>query len=215
MKRYNVIIADDHKMFLDGLTSILASEGDLNILLTAKDGNQVIKFLEVNPKETIDLVITDISMPDLNGIELNSLVKKHNSRIKTLVVSMHNDPIMTEELITNNVDGYVPKNAEKLELIKAIRTLLKGDKYFSTQIKEAYLQNKFTQQKEQEVKLTKREIEVITLIAEEYTTQEIADQLFLSKHTVESYRKNLMAKLNVRNLAGLTKYALRKKYIKA
>ena len=210
---YNLIIADDHKMFLDGLISILESENDLNIVLTAKSGVNVIKYIDINKDDKIDLVITDISMPDLDGIALNKMIKDKNLQIKTLVVSMHNESEKIDELIENNVDGYVPKNAEKAELLTAIHTILKGEKYFSKQIKDIYLENKFAKQKEQEIKLTKREIEVITLIAEEYTTQEIADQLFLSKHTVESYRKNLIAKLNVRNLAGLTKYALKMKYI--
>ena len=210
---YNLIIADDHKMFLDGLISILESENDLNIVLTAKSGVNVIKYIDINKDDKIDLVITDISMPDLDGIALNKMIKDKNPQIKTLVVSMHNESEKIDELIENNVDGYVPKNAEKAELLTAIHTILKGEKYFSKQIKDIYLENKFAKQKEQEIKLTKREIEVITLIAEEYTTQEIADQLFLSKHTVESYRKNLIAKLNVRNLAGLTKYALKMKYI--
>ncbi|MDY8138526.1 response regulator transcription factor [Aquimarina sp. 2201CG5-10] len=213
--KYNLIIVDDHKMFLDGLLSILNEEKDYNIVLTAKDGKHIAKYLEINPDEKIDLIITDISMPELDGISLNKIVKDRKTSIKTLVVSMHNDADMIDNLIEHNVDGYVPKNAEKEELLKAIQTILKGEKYFSKEIKDIYLENKFSKKKQEEIKLTQREVDVITLIAQEYTTQEIADQLFLSKHTIESYRKNLIAKLNVRNLAGLTKYALKMKYIKA
>ena len=211
--KYNLIIVDDHKMFLDGLLSILNSENEYNILLTSKDGEQIAKYLDINKDEKVDLVITDISMPKLDGISLNKIIKEQNRSIKTLVVSMHSDAEMIDKLIENNVDGYVPKNAEKEELLKAIRTILKGEKYFSKEIKDIYLENKLSNKREEEIKLTKREIDVITLIAQEYTTQEIADELFLSKHTVESYRKNLMTKLNVRNIAGLTKYALKMKYI--
>ncbi len=211
---YNLIIVDDHKMFLDGLLSILNSQKDYNILFTAKDGKHIVKYLEINPKEKIDLIITDISMPELDGIALNKIIKERKNSIKTLVVSMLNDPETIDTLIEYDVDGYVPKNAKKEELLKAIKTILKGDKYFSTEIKDIYLKNKFAKKKQEEVKLTQREIDVITLIAQEFTTQEIADQLFLSKHTIESYRKNLIAKLNVRNLAGLTKYALKMQYIK-
>lgn len=211
--KYNLIIVDDHKMFLDGLLSILQSKKDYNILLTAKNGKHITKYLEINPDEKIDLIITDITMPEMDGITLNKLVKENNSSIKTLVVSMHNDPEMIDNLIAHDVDGYVPKNAEKEELLKAIETILAGDKYFSKEIKSIYMENKFSKKKEEELKLTKREIEVITLIAQEFTTQEIADKLFLSKHTIESYRKNLIAKLNVRNLAGLTKYAIKMNYI--
>ncbi len=211
--KHNLIIADDHKMFLDGLLSILSSERNYNIVYTAKHGGHVQKYITVNSEEKVDLVITDVTMPEVDGIALNKWLKSNAKDIKTLVVSMHNIPEIIDQLIESDVDGYVPKNAEKEEFLKAIETILGGEKYFSKEITDIYLKNKFTKKKEAEVKLTKREIEVITLIAEEFTTQEIADKLFLSKHTIESYRKNLITKLNVRNLAGLTKYAIKKGYL--
>ncbi|MDO5979113.1 response regulator transcription factor [Flavivirga spongiicola] len=211
--KYNLIIADDHKMFLDGLLSIFESEEAYNILLTAKNGAQVVKYVDINSKEQIDLVITDITMPEMDGIALTKILKEKNSGLKILAVSMHTNPDMIDTLIESDVDGYVPKNAEKNELLKAIETILKGDKYFSREITEIYMKNKFSKKKKESIKLTQREIDVITLIAKEFTTQEIADRLFLSKHTIESYRKNLIAKLGVRNLAGLTKYAIKMKYL--
>ena len=213
--KYNIVIADDHSMFLDGLLSILKEEKDYNIIYTAKNGGLIQKYLSINAEEKVDLVITDISMPEVDGIALNSWLKTNITNIKTLIVSMHTVPSIIDQLMYSDIDGYVPKNAEKEELLKAIKNILNGEKYFSKEITEIYLKNKFSKKRESEIKLTKREIEVITLIAEEYTTQEIADQLFLSKHTIESYRKNLISKLNVRNLAGLTKHALKKGYIKS
>ncbi len=209
MMKYNIIIADDHKMFLDGVLSILSSKKEYHILLTANSGKNVIKYVTINPTKKIDLIITDISMPEVDGITLNNSVKQINSTIKVLVVSMHMDTAMIDTLIKNDVDGYVPKNAEKEELLAAIETILKGEKYFSAIIKEAYMKSVFTKEKETLQVLTQREKDVLKLIALEHTTQEIADQLFLSKHTIESYRKNLISKLNVRNLAGLTKYAIK------
>ncbi len=211
--KYNLIVADDHKMFLDGLLSIFESQEAYNILLTAKNGAQVAKYIDINSNERIDLVITDITMPEMDGMSLTKTLKEKNSALKILAVSMHTNPDMIDTLIESNIDGYVPKNAEKKELLKAIETILKGDKYFSQEITAIYMENKFSKKKEENVKLTEREIDVITLIAKEFTTQEIADQLFLSKHTIESYRKNLIAKLGVRNLAGLTKYAIKMKYL--
>jgi len=207
--KYNLIIADDHKMFLDGVLSILASQEDYHILMTANSGKNVVKYVSINPTAQIDLIITDLSMPEVDGITLNKLVKETNPNIKVLVVSMHMDTAMIDTLIKNDVDGYIPKNAEKDELLKAIATVLKGEKYFSESIKEAYMKSVFTKEKDTLTALTEREKEVLKLIALENTTQEIADQLFLSKHTIESYRKNLISKLNVRNLAGLTKYAIK------
>lgn len=210
MKKYRLIIADDHKMFLDGLLSILAAKSDYEIVLTANSGKNVAKYLDINNKtEPIDLVITDVNMPELNGIELNKHIKKNHQKVKTLVVSMLHDSATIQTLTKDNVDGYVPKNAEKNELLIAIETILKGEKYFSQSIKDVYLKGMFSNEQNLIDSLSKREKEVLKLIAEEHTTQEIADKLFLSKHTIESYRKNLISKLEVRNLAGLTKYAIK------
>ncbi|MBQ4913672.1 response regulator transcription factor [Maribacter sp. MMG018] len=209
MRKYKIIIADDHKMFLDGLMSILAHKETYEIILTANNGKNVAKYLDINKDEDIDLVITDINMPEFNGIELNSHIKKNHPSIKTLVVSMLHDTKSVQTLTKDNVDGYIPKNAEKDELLLAIETILKGDKYFSQSIKDVYLKGMFSNETNIEDSLSKREKEVLKLIAQEFTTQEIADQLFLSKHTIESYRKNLISKLEVRNLAGLTKYAIK------
>ncbi|WP_158975715.1 response regulator transcription factor [Cellulophaga sp. L1A9] len=206
---YNLIIADDHKMFIDGLISILNEAPEFSVILTAKNGAQVEKYLSINGAENIHLLITDLTMPEMGGIELNKIVKSKYPALKTLVVSMHIDGMMIDKLIKNNVDGYVPKNAEKEELLTAIRSIIKGDKYFSPEIKKAYTDAMFENKKMEEISLTDREKEVLKLIAEENTTQEIADKLFLSKHTIESYRKNLISKLNVKNLAGLTKHALK------
>jgi len=210
MKTYNLIIADDHKMFLDGLLSILAVKEEYQITLTANSGKNVAKYLDINnDREPIDLVITDVNMPELNGIALNKHIKTNHKNVKTLVVSMRHDTQTVQTLTKDNVDGYVPKNAEKEELLRAIESVLKGEKYFSQSIKDVYLKGMFSNEQSLMDSLSKREKEVLKLIAQEFTTQEIADTLFLSKHTIESYRKNLISKLEVRNLAGLTKYALK------
>ncbi|WP_273567845.1 response regulator [Maribacter halichondriae] len=207
--KYNLIIADDHQMFIDGLMSILKDAPEFDVTTTFKNGAQVVKYLDINGVDDLHLLVTDLTMPEIDGIELNSIIKDNYPTLKTLVVSMHIDGGMIDTLIRNNVDGYVPKNAEKEELLEAIRTIVKGEKYFSTEIKRAYTDAMFENKKQAEISLTDREKEVLKLIAEENTTQEIADTLFLSKHTIESYRKNLISKLQVKNLAGLTKHAIK------
>jgi len=207
---FSIIIADDHAMFLDGLTSILAEEASINIILTAKTGTQVIKYLRINTDEKIDLVITDINMPEMDGVELNAAIKSEFPQIKTLVVSMLEDAKKIKTLTEANVNGYISKNAEKTELLKAVKSILEGENYFSPRIKQVVMEAMFSAKSNPEISLSKRETEVLKLIAQEFTTQEIADQLFLSKHTIESYRKNLISKLGVRNLAGLTRYAVEK-----
>lgn len=206
---YNIILVDDHKMFLDGLLNIFNNEEGYNILLTANSGKNVIKYIETNPDQRVDIIVSDISMPDIDGIALNDHIKKERPGIKTLIVSMHTDTGMIDTLIKSDVDGYLSKNATQSELLLAVRTILNGEKYFSQSVKQAYMENVFNKGKDTMVMLTKREKDVLKLIAEEYTTQEIADKLFLSKHTIESYRKNLISKLNVKNLAGLTRYAIK------
>ncbi|GAA4278305.1 response regulator [Aquimarina mytili] len=206
---YNIIIVDDHSMFLDGLLSIFDDLPEYNVLFTAKDGENVIKYLQINSSEQVDLIITDLSMPNMDGITLNQLVKESYPTIKTLIVSMHKDPGMIENLIKNNVDGYVPKNSQKSELLKAIGDILGGKTYFSESIKKSYTSFLFDKNRDSISPLTPREKEVLKLIAQEYTTQEIAEELNLSKHTIEGYRKTLLGKLNVKNLAGLTRYAIK------
>ncbi len=214
MKMYNLIVADDHKMFLDGLISILKEEKNYNILFTAKSGENIIKYLEINTDKEVDMVITDISMPNMDGITLSKVIKEKFPSVKVLVLSMHNDAERIQKVIENNADGYILKNAEKKELLKAVKSIFNGEKFFSESVRYTYMNKVISNKKEEKIKLTEREIEVIKLIAQEHTTQEIAEKLFLSKHTIESYRKNLIAKLSVRNLAGLTKYAIKKGYIK-
>lgn len=209
-KSFSIIIADDHSMFLDGLTSILAEQETIKISLTAKTGTQVLKYLRINTHENIDLVITDINMPEMDGVALNAAIKSEFPKIKTLVVSMLEDAKKIKILTEANVNGYISKNAEKAELLKAITTILEGQNYFSPRIKQVLMEAMFSEKSKPEISLSKRETEVLKLIAQEFTTQEIADQLFLSKHTIESYRKNLISKLGVRNLAGLTRYAVEK-----
>ncbi|MAN29529.1 MULTISPECIES: response regulator transcription factor [Mesonia] len=210
---YNIIIADDHKMFVDGLRSILEHEDDLNIVHTTSNGEEVLKYLKINQNEQIDLLITDINMPGMDGIALNKNIKKEFFGIKTLVISMLEDGAKIKTLTENEVNGYLSKNAEQKELLKAIRQILAGENYFSTHIQSILVQAMTNSRKTSEVRLTQREKEVLQLIAKEHTTQEIADILFLSKHTIESYRKNLINKLEVRNLAGLTRYAIEHKMI--
>ena len=126
--KYKLIIADDHQMFIDGLMSILKEAPELEVETTFKNGTQVIKYLDINGVDDLHLLVTDLTMPEIDGIELNSIVKDNYPTLKTLVVSMHIDGSMIDTLIRNNVDGYVPKNAEKEELLEAIRTIVGGEK---------------------------------------------------------------------------------------
>ncbi|WP_405207062.1 response regulator [Aquimarina sp. LLG6339-5] len=206
---YKLVVADDHKMFLDGLLSIISHESDYEIVYTASNGLDLKKYLDINTTDQIDLAILDINMPKMDGVALNYYIKENHPTIKTLIVSMSSEPQKIYELTQAAVNGYIPKNAKKEELLKAIETILKGANYFSNSIKEAYTKSIFEQKQHNEINLSKREKQILQLIAKEYTTQEIADQLFLSKYTIEGYRTSLISKLNVKNVVGLAKHAIR------
>lgn len=205
--KIRLVIADDHSMFLEGLKMLIEKEDHIDIVGTAKDGLGVLDCLKSTP---VDVVITDLSMPNMDGMALNKNIKKKYPKTKTIVVSTLSDSDMIMQLIKNDVDGYMLKNADPKELFLAISTVFEGEKYFSPEVKDKFMTTMFSEKKKSQVPiLTKREKEIIRLITAEYTTSEIATQLHISDHTVNSHRKNLLSKLEVKNTAGLVKYALK------
>ncbi|NMM48733.1 response regulator transcription factor [Marinigracilibium pacificum] len=203
-----VLIVDDHHMFLEGLSALLSQEQNIEIKATLKNGKEVIEFLK---KDTIDLILMDISMPEMDGIELNKYIKTNHPDIKTMVLSTHSDPKIINKIILDGANGYLLKNADKSELLEAIDTLQKGENYFSDEVKQKYTESFFGRKPGNQDKnppLSRREIEILKLIVAQDTTQEIAEKLFISQHTVNSHRKNLLSKLGLKNTAGLVKYAL-------
>lgn len=209
MKSENIeiIIADDHHMFLEGLKSLLDKEEHISIVDTAKNGQTVLDFLK---SKGADVVITDLSMPEMDGMTLNRQIKKKYPALKTIVVSTHSESDKVMQLIKNDVDGYLLKNADPKELVEAITKVVKGEKYFSPEVKDKFMSHVFSEEKSDKTPtLTKREKEIMKLITAELTTAEIAESLHISEHTVNSHRKNLLSKLGVKNTAGLVKYAIK------
>jgi DNA-binding NarL/FixJ family response regulator len=205
-KKTKIFIVDDHFMFLEGLQSLLGGEQTFDIIGVGSNGKEAIDFLD---NHSADIVITDISMPGVDGFELVKEIQKRWPAISILVLSMHSEPAIISKLIQEHINGYLLKNAEKEELLKAIRLLAQGENYFSEDVKRIYMENSFNKKKDDyQPVLSRREIEVLKLIVEEYTAKEIAEVLCISQHTVESHRKNIFSKLNVKNVAGVVKYAL-------
>ncbi len=204
--KINLFLVDDHKMFLDGLESLLKDVETLTIVGKASNGKEALELID----ESVEIVLMDISMPEIDGIELNKLIKSRFSRINTIAISMHNDAKISEKLIKGGVNGYLLKNAEKEELLLAINTVIGGENYFTEEVKKTYQNSLFEREnkKDQIPELSKRELEVLKEIINELTTREIAEKLFISQHTVESHRKNMLSKLGARNTAGLVRYAL-------
>ena len=212
----NILIADDHKMFVDGIDSILAEAEDIQVVARCYDGESVFELLKTNK---IDLILLDVNLPKMNGIEVCKKLFPIQPDIKVLALSMFNEESFVTEILNNGAQGYILKNTGRIELMKAIRTVHSGTSYFSEAVTQTIMKSlvKNNQiedsQKASIPKVSRREKEVLGLIIKEFTTQEIADQLFISLKTVESHRSNLLAKLNARNTAGLVRIALENKLL--
>lgn len=188
-------LVDDHQMFLDGMVSVLSNQNGFSILFVENNARSALEKVKLNQP---DIIISDISMPDMNGVEFIKIIKENYKSIKILVLSMFEN-LQTFE----NMDGYLLKETDQEELLKAIKIIvLEEGKYFKGPRKEM---NTF---EFKHAILSPREKEIIQLIAEECTTDEIAEKLFISKGTIETHRKNIFFKLQVKNIAGLIKKAV-------
>jgi DNA-binding NarL/FixJ family response regulator len=209
-----IIIADDHQMFIDGIKSLLKDEPDIEVVGEALNGYQVLDVISSTPA---DVVLMDINMPKLDGLEATRLITQKYPGTSVVILTMHNSLVYIESLTQAGASGYILKDTGKQELLMAIRSAASGGKFFSQDVMVTLLEqsakNKSKDALPKEPQLSKREIEVLKLIVQEYTTQEIADKLFISNHTVETHRKNLLDKLNARNIAGLVKYAIQNQII--
>lgn len=207
-QRIEILIADDHQMFIDGIKSLLRKELHLDFVGEVHNGSEALVFLE---NRKVDLLITDISMPVMDGVTLTKEVKKWYPDVKVLVLSMHDDREIISEILLAEAEGYILKNTGKAELTKAIDYICEGSTHYSREVLQVMMQKvKRQQQTDEETKsLTERELEIVRLIVQEYSTAEIADQLFISPRTVDTHRKNIMAKTNSKTIVGLIKFAFR------
>lgn len=207
-QKYNVLIVDDHQIVLDGLKSILKSS-PFNIIGEAANGQQAFDFIK-NSNIQIDLVLTDISMPILSGTDLCILIKEKNPKIKVLILSMYDSAPMIREALAAEADGFVIKNTGKEDLLNGLQTIANDGHYYSKEIvpilmNQAEKINKQVLLKEQ---LSEREIEILTLILKEKTSEQIATILNISKKTVDNHRANILNKTGYTSTVGLVKYAI-------
>jgi two-component system nitrate/nitrite response regulator NarL len=214
MKNTKILIVDDHEVVRDGLRNILLSLENISIAGEAGNGEDAIKlYISVKP----DLVIMDISMPGMNGIEATRIIKEKDPEAKILILTMHDNQEYLNQIIRSGAKGFILKNTDKEELLEAVKTVASGENFFSKDISKLIIDNYIRSAKEQEksdgfkeVPLTKREIEILKLIASGYSNQEIANILYISYNTVDTHRKNIMHKLSIKNTAGLVRYAIEK-----
>ena len=204
-----IILADDHKIVREGLISLLNQQDDMKVLADAPEGFSIIKFAR---KFKPDVVITDISMPELNGIEATEVIHKEFPKMKIIALSMHSEKHVILRVLRAGANGYLLKDSAFLELVKAIRSVLKGEIYLSSKITDMVVNEYIKKISENESDLdllSVREKEVLQLISEGKSTKEIAALLFVSIKTIESHRKHLMEKLGLFTVADLTRFAIK------
>lgn len=204
---YSILIADDHQIFLDGLKALLKKEKHLQLTGEVCNGRVALDMIIKNQP---DLLITDINMPGLTGVELTREVKSRFPEVKVLVLSMFNDRDIVSDILMSEAEGYILKNAGKQELINAINRILDNSTYYCNEVTNIMLSRVRKQKmiEKNTATLTPREIEIIKLIMEEYSSEEIAGKLFISKRTVDTHRKNIIHKTNTRTLVGLIMFAI-------
>jgi len=213
-KTYDVVLVDDHLMFRLGMKKILETSEDINVVGEASDGHELLSLLnQVSPQ----MVILDISMPKISGIEVAREIKKTSPHIKVLILTMHNKIEYLQHALSVGAEGYVLKQDAGTELFVAINSLRSGEIYispsFSQQFRDEFIKGCCDEIPPGIDSLTIRQREVVTLIAEGKNSKEIASILFISTRTVEKHRSQIMGKLKLDSTADIVKYAFNKKYI--
>lgn len=210
--RIKLLVADDHRVLLDGLVNLLGQESNFEIVATAENGKQVLDRLnETEP----DICLLDISMPEMDGISVARWIRQHKPALKIIILTTHDEEEIIAEMVNTGISGYLLKSSTRHELVEGINRVMGGKMYFSEAVNTAIIQGfkhelEKKKQPEETVSLTNREKEIVQLLAREYTNDKIADALNISYRTVETHRKNIMQKTKARNLAGLIKFAYSK-----
>ena len=208
-----LLLVDDHKIIRDGLKALLSNEADIEIVGECCDGSEVLDFVRTNE---VDVIMMDINMPKMNGIEATKQVTDAFPEVKVIALTMHNEDSYISKVLKAGALGYVLKNTGRKELVTAIHKVLEDGNYFTDEVASimmAKYMKKSTSSKQSTVivnleDLTRREIEILRLIADEMTNNEIAERLYISPRTVDTHRRNLLQKLAVKNTAGLVKFAI-------
>jgi DNA-binding NarL/FixJ family response regulator len=205
---YNLLLVDDHQLVIDGIKSMLSDDKRYLVKNIATNGQQALDIIKNSP-ESFDIVITDITMPLMNGIELCKNIKEEFASLQVMVLSMHNSIGIVKEAIAADADGYMLKNIGQDEFLFGLTKLVEDGSYYSQEIAPIiFKQYHRSKQDSPVINLSPREKEILSLISLELTSKEIADKLFISKQTVDTHRINIMQKTNSKSVVGLIKYAI-------
>jgi DNA-binding NarL/FixJ family response regulator len=209
-----VLLVDDHQIISDSLSLLFGTMEDIEIVGTLNDSRKVLDFLQNNE---VDVLVTDLNMPHLDGIQLTMQVRKAFPDMKILMLTVKDEIDAIQDAYRAGISGYVMKKANRAELEKALRSVATGQKYFSESIMRELMaggkREGSIDHTDDLVELTKRELEIVRLVAQELSTSEIADQLCISTGTVETHRHNVMKKLGAKNAIGIIKYAIKYKLL--
>jgi DNA-binding NarL/FixJ family response regulator len=208
-KQLRILIADDHQLLLDGISSLVSDEKEIVIAATATTGYEAVDRVE---STEIDICLLDISMPGLDGIAAARIIKQRKPHIHIIMLTTYTDKEIVEELIDIGISGYMLKNCTRKELLEAFAKVCNGGLYFSPEVEAVLMQEQSWLRKPDrsqtpKIVITNRELEILELLSKEFTNEKIAAALNISYRTVETHRKNLMQKTKSHNLAGLLKYA--------
>ncbi len=206
-----IVIAEDHQALIDGITSFLRYEDDFKIIGTANDGQELLHLVRLKQPK---VVVTDIRMPKMDGIEATKIIKKEFPHINVLALTMFDQPEAVKQMLDAGAHGYILKNSGLRILMEAIEKVAIKENYFDPNVAlnfmDGYIQNK-SKTKEKPI-LSSREKEILILIGKGKTSFQVSEQLFIAKTTVDTHRKNMIRKLNLSGSNELLKYALEKKY---
>ncbi|MFO7863096.1 MAG: response regulator transcription factor [Salinivirgaceae bacterium] len=210
MNILQAFIVDDHSIFRQGLTLMLNKLPNIKVVGEAENGQEFIDNLD---KYNPDLVFLDIKMPKMDGIQAAELAFKHKPALKIIVMTMFEEPAYFNKMIDLGVQGFLLKNAEMMEIRKAINRIDEGDTYFSEELLRQVNENPETEEKTVDIKLSRREHEVLDYLCQGYSNQEIAEKLFISPRTVDGHRANLLSKTESKNTVSLVLFAVKNKLV--
>lgn len=211
MKKYRLLIVDDHKMFRSGLRFILSDIPEIEIIGEAANGLELLEILKDN---VVDIILMDINMPKMNGIEATSEALKIDPTLNIIVLSMHGEEAYYDQMIAAGVKGFLLKNSDVDELKLALHAIINGGTYFSQELLVSILDKKKSKALQNDlVKFTQREMQVLKLICEGFSNVDIAEKLFISQRTVDRHRANLLSKTSCHNSISLVMYAIKNKII--
>lgn len=214
--KINLLIIDDHQLIIDGIKGLLQDENDIDLIMEA---NNLAQAIEVINNNFINVALVDISMPENSGIEVTRKLKEISPETKILALTMHEDIQNITDMIEAGASGYIFKRTSMDEVLEAIRTVARNEKYLSRNVQAVLVESMrhksevIQNSAKEKVNLSEREREILGLIAKEFSNEEIANRLFISERTVEAHRRNIFTKTKTKTIVGLMKFAMKNNLI--